>query len=75
MNPETPDAQAALLASILAHSVGLDDDLYQEVARRLAAQNDVVLAPIIQDRTVSATLSVRTIFRRLEDASWEFRST
>ena len=75
MNPATPDYRAALLVSFLADAVGLDEDLLHEVERRIAAQNDVVLAPVMRDRAASATLSVRTIFTRVADAAWDVRST
>ena len=75
MNSATPDSQAALLVSLLAHATGLDAAVLSETERRLAAQNDVILAPIVRDRTVGATLSVRTIFTRVSDTAWEFPST
>ncbi len=75
MNPATPDNRAALLASFFADAFGLDEDLLHEVERRIAAQNDVVLAPVIRDRAASSTLSVRTIFTRVADAAWDVRST
>ena len=75
MNPATPDNRAALLASFFADALGLDEDLLHEVERRIAAQNEVVLAPVIRDRAASATLSVRTIFTRVADGAWDVRST
>ena len=74
MNPTTPDSRAALLVSILADAVSLDPGLLGEVDRRLAAQNNVALAPFVRDHTVSATLSVRTIFTRAKDTAWEMLS-
>ena len=71
MNPSTPDSQAALLASLLAQATGLEAAVLSEAERRLAAQNTAILAPIVRDRTVGATLSVRTIFTRVSDTTWE----
>ena len=75
MDPATPDSQAALLVSLLAQATGLDATVLSETERRLAAQNDAILAPIVRDRTVGATLSVRTIFTRVSDMAWEFPPT
>ena len=75
MNPATPDCRAALLVSFLADAVGLDEDLLHEVERRIAAQSNVALVPVVRDRAASATLSVRTIFTRVADAAWDVRST
>ena len=71
MNPSTPDSQAALLVSLLAQATGLEEAVLSEARRRLAAQNIAILAPIVRDRTVGATLSVRTIFTRVTDTTWE----
>ena len=71
MNPATPDSQAALLVSLLARATGLDATVLSEAERRLAAQNNAILAPIVRDRTVGATLSVRSIFTRVSDPAWE----
>ena len=70
MNPLTPDSQAALLVSLLAQATGLEAAVLSEAERRLAAQNEVILAPIVRDRTVGATHSVRTIFTRVTDTAW-----
>ena len=69
-NPSTPDSQAALLVSLLAHATGLEAAVLSEAERRLAAQNEAILAPIVRDRTVGATHSVRTIFTRVSDTAW-----
>ncbi len=71
MNPATPDSRAAVLASLLADAVGLDESLLSEIERRIAVQDDVRLAPVVSDRAASATLSVRAIYSRLADAAWE----
>ena len=71
MNPATPDSQAALLVSLLTQATGLEAAVLSEAKRRLAAQNTAILAPIVRDRTVGATLSVRTIFTRVSDTTWE----
>ena len=75
MDHETSDSRAAQLVSLLAESVGLDEDLLDEVERRILAQSDVRLAPVVRDHATSATLSVRTIFTRVADASLDTRST
>ncbi len=65
----TPDPRAASLISLLADAVGLDEQLLREVARRIAAQRDVDLAPVARDYAVSGSPSVpvRTIFMRAVD--------
>ena len=75
MDPTMPDARAALLVSLLAETGNLDSDLLNEVDRRLTSQKTVALAPFVRDHTVSATLSVRTIFRRVEDTAWRILSS
>ena len=75
MSPTTPDARAAQLVSLLAEAVGLDEDLLFEVERRIAAQSEVRLAPVVRDHAAPATLSIRTIFTRIADASLDVRST
>lgn len=74
MDPTMPDSRAAVLVSLLADAGDLDASLLSEVGRRLAAQQTVALAPFVRDHTVSATLSVRTIFRRVEDTAWRILS-
>ena len=74
MNPETPDPRAALLVSFLADAVSVDEELLKEVERLIADQSHVTLAPFVRDHVVSATLSVRTIFTRVADATWEVGS-
>ena len=71
MNPATPDSQAALLVSLLTQATGLETSVLSETERRLATQNNVILAPIVRDRTVGATHSLRTIFTRVSDTTWE----
>ena len=75
MDPAVSDSRAAQLVSLLAESVGLDKDLLDEVERRLLAQCDVRLAPMVRDHATSATLSARTIFTRVADTSLDVRST
>ena len=65
MDPELSDSRAAQLASLLAESVGLDDALLNEVERRVLAQREASLAPVVRDHATSATVSVRTIFTRV----------
>ena len=71
MNSTTPDTQAAQLVSFLADAVGIDEGLLDEVNRRIAAQKNVNLAPVVRDRAAQATLSVRTIFTRVADTTWD----
>ena len=70
MHSATPDTQAALLVSLLAQATGLDGTVLAEANRRLAVQHNAILAPIVRDRTVGATHSVRTIFTRIADTAW-----
>ena len=74
MDPTMPDSRAAQLVSLLADAGALDADLLSEIDRRLATQNTVPLAPFVRDHSVSATLSVRTVLRRLEDTAWQILS-
>lgn len=69
MNADTPPDRAALLASALAEAVGLDNQLSREIERRISAQADLVLSPMVADFAVSATLSPRTVFTRIVDAA------
>lgn len=74
MDPERSDSRAAQLASLFAESVGLDDALLNEVERRVLAQREASLAPVVRDHATSATVSVRTVFTRVADASLDARS-
>ena len=74
LDSTTPDARAALLVSLLTDAGHLDTGLISEVDRRLVAQNVVTLAPFVRDLTVSAMLSIRNIFRRVEDTAWHIVS-
>lgn len=74
MNPEVSDARAAQLVSLLAESVVLDEDLLDEVERRILAQRDATFTPLVRDHATSGSLSVRTIFTRVADASLDLRS-
>ena len=73
MDPTTPDSEAAVLTSLLSSGAGLDDILLSEVGRRLDGQKEVLLAQIVRDHVVSASLSVRTILTRVADAAWDVR--
>ena len=74
LNPATPDSRASQLVSLLTEGIGLDETLLREVERRIAAQDDVRMAPVIRDHAASATVSARTIFTRVADAAWDVRS-
>ena len=74
MSPETSDSRAALLVSLLADATGLDAEILREVENRLTAQTNVALAPIVQDRAVSASLSVQAALTRVADTAWGVRS-
>ena len=74
MNTETPSPRAASLVSLLAEAVGVDAELLNEVESRLDAENSVILAPVVRDPTVSATLPVRTILTRVADTAWDEHS-
>lgn len=71
VNPATPDSRSALLVSLLAQATGLDASVLSEAERRLAAQSNAIVAPIVRDRTVGATHSVRTVLTRVSDTTWE----
>ncbi len=73
MNPATPDSRAAALVSLLAEAVGLDEDLLREVERRIIAQNNVRLAPVMRERDSSTTISVQTVFTRVADVALDLR--
>ena len=74
LDHELSDLLSAQLAALLAESVGLDEDLLNEVERRVLAQSEAKLAPVVRDHVTSTTVSVRTIFTRIADASLDLRS-
>ena len=57
LDRQVSDSRAAQLVSLLAESVGLDEDLLDEVERRVLAQSGTRLAPMVRDHATSATLS------------------
>ena len=75
LDPTTPDSRVAQLVALLADAVGLDEIILREIEGRIAAQNEVRLAPVVRDHAISASLSVRTMFTRIADAALDVRST
>jgi hypothetical protein len=61
MAPDTHDAEAAELASLLSVSVPLSKEILDNLEKRFLAQLETKLAPIIQDRVQSVSLSVRNL--------------
>jgi len=74
LDHELSDSLSAQLASLLVESVGQDEDLLNEVERRVLALSEAKLAPVVRDHVTSATVPVRTIFTRIADASLDARS-
>lgn len=76
MDPTVSDVRAAELASLVSIAVPLEADLLIELKRRLEAQAGLRLAPVIQDRVLSVSSSVKTILTRIidlsENRSWAF---
>ena len=68
LRPETSDDAAALLVSLLAEAIGLDEVLLSEVERRAVGQRDLDVAPVVWDHGISAALSLRTVLTRVSDA-------
>lgn len=66
---ETPDAEAAELASLLSVSVPLSGEVLDNLERRLEDQMEVKLAPVVQDRVLSVSLSARTLLTRVIEVS------
>lgn len=62
LNPETPDALAAVCVALLCNAVGLDDQLLTEIERRMSQQTGRTLANVVHDPNASSSLPVRTIF-------------
>ena len=75
MNPETPDSRAVPLLSLLTDAVGFDEPLLNEIERRIALQDKILLAPVLRDPVASAVLSVRTIFTRIVDSALDVRTS
>ena len=75
LDPTTPNSRVAQLVALLADAVGLDEIILREIEGRISAQNEVRLAPVVRDHTISASLSVRTMFTRVADATLDVRST
>ncbi|MDE2886073.1 MAG: NACHT domain-containing protein [Chloroflexota bacterium] len=71
----TPDFLAAPMVALLADAIGIDEELLQEMERRIMAQDDIVLAPIVRDRSASATLSVRTVYTRVAESARDMLAT
>ena len=74
LDPTTPDSRVAQLVALLADAVGLDEIILREIEGRIAAQNEVRLAPVVRDHAISASLSVRTMLTRVADAALDVRS-
>ncbi|MDX1996335.1 MAG: NACHT domain-containing protein [Thermoanaerobaculia bacterium] len=67
--PETTAAEAAELATFLSVSVPLPDSVMANLEQRLEAQLKVELAPVVRDRVLSVSVSVRTLLTRILDRS------
>ena len=61
LSPNTPDAQASVLVSLLRNAVGLDDELLSEIERRISLQTGRRLATVVRDPHAGSSLPVRTI--------------
>ena len=61
LDPNTPDAQAAVLVSLLRNAVGLDDELLSEIDRRISLQTGRRFATVVRDPHAGSSLPVRTI--------------
>lgn len=71
LSDATPDPLAAVFVSLFTLAVVPDQELLDEISRRIARQDDVVLAPVVHDHITSASLAVKTILTRAADAAWK----
>ena len=74
-DPETPEAHAALIMSLVASALGVDADFQSEIERRLMALENFAISPFVRDRTLSATLPVRSVLMRITDGANNVPST
>jgi hypothetical protein len=65
---ETPDAEAAVFASLLAAAVPLDQSLLADLRRRAVAQAAHAVAPIVRDPVFSSWLPIKTVLCRVTDS-------
>lgn len=65
LTPETPDEEAAVLASLLSASVPLSKEILDNLGRRLEAQIKAKLAPVVQDRVLSVSMSARNLLTKV----------
>ena len=74
LNPDTPDAQASVLVSLLSNAVGLDDELLAEIERRISLQAGRRLATVVRDPHAGSRLPVRTILVSVAEGGRDQRS-
>ena len=74
LNPDTPDAQAAVLVSLLRNAVGLDDELLSEIERRISLQTGRRLATVARDPHAGSSLPVRAILVGVAEGARDERS-
>ena len=74
VNPDTPDAQAAVLVSLLRNAVGLDDELLAEMEGRISQQTGRRLATVVRDPHAGMSLPVRAILMGVADGALNERS-
>ena len=74
LNPDTSDAQASVLVSLLSNAVGLDDELLAEIERRISLQAGRRLATVVRDPQAGSSLPVRTILVGVADGGRDERS-
>ena len=69
VSSDTTDAEAAELASLLSVSLPLSEEVLENLKQRLKIQMDSKLAPIVQDRVLSVSLSARNLLTKVIEAS------
>ena len=74
LNPDTPDAQTAVLVSLLRNAVGLDGELLSEIERRISLQTGLRLATVVRDPHAGSSLPVRAILVGVAEGARDERS-
>ena len=74
LNPDTPDAQTAVLVSLLRNAVGLDGELLSEIERRISLQTGRRLALVVRDPHAGVSLPVRAILVGVAEGARDERS-
>ena len=72
-DPGTPDALAAVLASLLGSAVGVEAELLTEIEHRINGQNGRALATVVRDPHSGSSLPVRAVLLGVAEGERESR--